>query len=262
MQILKPFIWMFETENFWKRIVQLLAVQILFYLLACVFNYLGKFQDISYVLKIVFYILTILSLVLPWLILQGYFWNLTYNVISRDVDIKANSVYSGRVKNVFTIHLPEFKLATFLWRGFASVIATIIMIFPYAMLVYSTIFTESFTMPWDNIDSYHKLYSASYNLLYLFFFAFMPALLWNYAKQNSVFAVWNVPKAVYIIENYFFRYIWNTILFVLFYLLNFFVLYQIYQQFGNIVYLAAGILYLYSLHVYAYLLGTLTPLND
>ena len=130
------------------------------------------------------------------------------------------------------------------------------------MLVYSTIFTESFTMPWDNIDSYHKLYSASYNLLYLFFFAFMPALLWNYAKQNSVFAVWNVPKAVYIIENYFFRYIWNTILFVLFYLLNFFVLYQIYQQFGNIVYLAAGILYLYSLHVYAYLLGTLTPLND
>ncbi len=262
MFILKPFIWMFETENFWKRIVQLLAVQLLFYILASVFNYFIMLQDISFILKMLCYVLMFFSLVVPWLIFQGYFWRLTANVISRDMDIQSNSIYSGKVKSVFTIHLPEFKPAEFLWRGFASVIATIVMILPYAMLVYSTIFTESFSMPWNNIDSYHKLYSASYNLLYLFFFAFMPALLWNYAKQNSVFAVWNIPKAVYIIENYFFKYVGHTILFVIFYLLNFFVLYQIYQLFGNIVYLVSGILYLYSLHVYAYLLGTITPVAE
>lgn len=261
--MIKPFVWMFEAENFWKRIVQLMAVQFLFYVLVYGFNYAGKFEQISYISKLVCYYLVIISLAVPWLFLQGYFWQLASNVISREVDISANSIYTGKIKNVYTIHLPEFKPVAFLWRGIASIVASMIMVLPYVMLVYSTIFTESFLMPWDNIRAFHHLYFLSYNLLYLFFFAFMPAMLWNYAKQNSVFAVWNIPKAVYLLEHYFLRYVGNTILFVLFYILNCFVLYWVYQTFGNVVTcIVAAIFYPYSLHVYAYLLGTITPVAE
>lgn len=263
MSIFKSFIWMFETDNFWKRVKQLFLIVILLYILSILCYFAGKIEGIGYIAKQVFYLGSILSVTFSWLILQGYFWNLTSNVISRDVDIVANNVYSGKIKNVYTIHLPEFKPIKFLWRGFASVVASILMVLPYSVLVFSTIFTASFSMPWDNIQMYHRIYTISYNLLYLFFFLFMPALLWNYAKQNSVVAVWNIPKAVYIVENYFLNYVGHTVIFILFYMLNCAVLLAIFKLFGNtVMYLASGILYIYSLHVYAYLLGTITPVSE
>lgn len=263
MSILKPFIWMFETENFGKRIMQLLRVLILFFILTYICYFTSGMVQFNNFQKLLLCVAACVFYSFGWLIIQGYFWELTAKVISRDMDIEANNVYSGKIKSIYTVHLPEFKPMTFLWRGIASVVASIIMVLPYAMLVYSTMFTESFLMPWDNIQSYHHIYFVSYNLLYLAFFAFMPAMLWNYAKQNSVFAVWNIPKAVYLLENYFFRYVGHTILFVLFYILNCVILYWVYQTFGNTAaYIVSAILYLYSLHVYAYLLGTITPVAE
>ena len=136
------------------------------------------------------------------LVVQGYFWELTSSIISRDVDIVANNIYSGKIKSVFVISLPDFKPAKFIWRGFASIVASIMMVLPYALLVFSTAFTDVFTLPMLEIGNFHSIYAICYNLLYVFFFAFLPAMLWNYAKENSVFAVWNIRKAVYLLGTY------------------------------------------------------------
>ena len=104
---------------------------------------------------------------------------------------------------------------------------------------------------------------------------FIPALLWNYAARDSVFAVWNIRKAVHIMGNYTGKYIWNTLLYVLFYVVTSVLLSLIATALGirdianqmsmlNIikllVYLTISYLqYLYSLYVYAYLLGTIAP---
>jgi len=270
MSIFKPFIWMFETENFGKRIAQLFAVTVLLYILSIACFFAGNMLN-GCVERYFLYSGSILFFIASWLILQGYFWELTSNVISRDVDIAANNIYSGKIKNVYTVHLPDFKPMTFLWRGIASVVASILMVLPYALLVFSTTFTGTFLLPWDNINTYHSTYALSYNLLYLFFFIFMPAMLWNYAKQNSVVAVWNVRKAVFIIENYFFKYVGHTILFVLVYVLNCFVLFCIYNILtawnvndvcGLLLYFISAVIYLYTLHIYAYLLGTITPVCE
>ena len=152
------------------------------------------------------------------LVVQGYFWELTSSIISRDVDIVANNIYSGKIKSVFVISLPDFKPAKFIWRGFASIVASIMMVLPYALLVFSTAFTGVFTLPMLEIGNFHSIYAICYNLLYVFFFAFLPAMLWNYAKENSVFAVWNIRKAVYLLGTYPGKYILNTFVFVIFYL--------------------------------------------
>ena len=109
----------------------------------------------------------------------------------------------------------------------------------------------------------------------LFLLMFIPALLWNYAARDSVFAVWNIRKAVHIMGNYTGKYIWNTLLYVLFYVVTSVLLSLIATALGirdiatqinvlNIikllVYLTISYLqYLYSLYVYAYLLGTIAP---
>ena len=142
------------------------------------------------------------------------------------------------------------------------------MVLPYALLVFSTAFTGVFTLPMLEIGNFHSIYAICYNLLYVFFFAFLPAMLWNYAKENSVFAVWNIRKAVYLLGTYPGKYILNTFVFVIFYLLNWLFVYglilltipiQIQYLQVLICNFAASILYLYSLHVYAYLLATITP---
>jgi hypothetical protein len=60
--------------------------------------------------------------------------------------------------------------------------------------------------------------SSIMTLLYVILFGLVglliPALLWNYAKQDSIFAVWNFSKAVHIMGTYFGKYLWNTILFI------------------------------------------------
>ena len=212
-------------------------------------------------------------------LIQGYFWELTASIISRDVDIAASNIYSGKIKSIFKISIPEFKPFAFIWRGFASVIASILMFVPFVLLVMSTLYTQIFFLPYDNIEFYHKLYAISYNIIYFLFFSLIPALLWNYAKQNSVVAVWDLRKAMYLLETYPLKYIWNSILFILFYLFNYAILYVVQKYIFNLNFVkiaSTGVLsmsiflfifvtyliYLYSLHVYSYLLGTIAPISE
>lgn len=264
----EPFIWMFKAENFNKRVLQLFLSMLLLILIALVLYAVSAFLINDFYIKYTLLILAAIFYISSSLVVQGYFWELTSSIISRDVDIVANNIYSGKIKSVFVISLPEFKPAKFIWRGFASIVASIMMVLPYALLVFSTAFTGVFTLPMLEIGNFHSIYAICYNLLYVFFFAFLPAMLWNYAKENSVFAVWNIRKAVYLLGTYPGKYILNTFVFVIFYLLNWLFVYglilltipiQIQYLQVLICNFAASILYLYSLHVYAYLLATITP---
>ena len=106
-------------------------------------------------------------------------------------------------------------------------------------------------------------------------YAFLaPALLWNYAKQDSVFAVLNFRKAVFVAGNYSGKYLLNCILYAIFnalpsYLFTFLVaIFQIQMfDFTNPIYLIKFALvevigyfvYIYCIFVNAYLLGTIAP---
>ncbi len=277
--MLEPFIWMFKAENFKIRYLQLL-ISIAIFLSAAVVAYAtGSALPASSGAANTF---LIISFVLPALLvflIQGYFWELTASIISRDVDIAASNIYSGKIKSIFKISIPEFKPFAFIWRGFASVIASILMFVPFVLLVMSTLYTQIFFLPYDNIEFYHKLYAISYNIIYFLFFSLIPALLWNYAKQNSVVAVWDLRKAMYLLETYPLKYIWNSILFILFYLFNYAILYVVQKYIFNLNFVkiaSTGVLsmsiflfifvtyliYLYSLHVYSYLLGTIAPISE
>ena len=220
----EPFIWMFKTKDFFKRYLQLIIVTLSFIIFAVLSFLIGAYVPLPNQVKAGFFILAGILPVLLTLLIQGYFWELTAKIISRDVDIAASNIYSGKVKSIFIIELPEFQPFKYMWRGFASVIASILMFVPFILLVISSTYTQIFFLPYDNIEFYHRLYAISYNIIYFLFFALIPAMLWNYAKQNSIVAVWNLNKAIYLLETYPFRYIWNTILFILFYILNYYLL--------------------------------------
>ena len=148
---------------------------------------------------------------IPNLLPIGYFWELTEKIINRESDIQANSVYNGKIKKTYKFELPEFGIAKFIWHGFASIIANTIMVIPYMLLLFLGIKNNSFcTFPQILVISL------------ILFAILIPALLWNYAKQNSVFAVLNIPKAVNIIGNHLFRYLKTIILLFIIYLINVF----------------------------------------
>ena len=149
------------------------------------------------------------------LLIQGYFWELTAKIISRDIDIKASNIYSGKIKTIFRIELPDFKPIAFAWRGFASHIASVLMFVPFLLLVFTSYFTQVFYQDYFSNEVYTKVFTICFNTIYFLFFALIPAMLWNYAKENSVVAVWNLKKAFYILETYTLKYIWNSILFIL-----------------------------------------------
>ena len=281
----EPFIWMFKTKDFFKRYLQLIIVTLSFIIFAVLSFLIGAYVPLPNQVKAGFFILAGILPVLLTLLIQGYFWELTAKIISRDVDIAASNIYSGKVKSIFIIELPEFQPFKYMWRGFASVIASILMFVPFILLVVSSTYTQIFFLPYDNIEFYHRLYAICYNIIYFLFFALIPAMLWNYAKQNSIVAVWNLNKAIYLLETYPFRYIWNTILFILFYILNYYLLagfavvngiqqFLMKMQSVNLLnstatcmgvflfLLVIYIIYLYSLHVYAYLLGTIASYTE
>ena len=279
--MIEPFIWMFKAKNFVKRFLQLLVSVFIFLFLAMFLCCIGTSVPVIYQ-KWLYLLAAVLPVLLMFLV-QGYFWELTAKIISRDEDIVAANVYSGKIKSIFIIELPDFKPLVFLWRGFASLIASILMFVPFVLLVTSSLYTQFFFMPYDNIAFYHRIYAISYNVIYFLFFALIPAMLWNYAKQNSIVAVWNFPKAFYLLENYPFKYIFNTVLFILFYLFNYFILsllmvlysiniksFLVFSYVSSfmsclpffIFVLFVYIIYLYSLHVYAYLLGTIAPVSE
>ena len=134
--MLKPFIWMFKTEDFNKHFWYLFFTYIKFFVLAVIAFILGFiFWDSMPIASGVYYVLGGIFLVCPFLCVQGYFWSLTENIISRDWDISASSIYNGKIKNVFKVTLPEINTFKFIWRGVASVVATILMFIPFVLLL-------------------------------------------------------------------------------------------------------------------------------
>ena len=262
----EPFVWMFKTEGFEKHFLYLFFMYIKFFVPAIICLVIGLVSMHNPIFMASFFGLSILLFIAPLLCIQGYFWELTQNIISRAWDISAANVYNGKIKEIYRVELPEIKTTRFIWRGIASGVATVMMLLPFALLVTSGTFLAAFS----------SLPITTALLLYVFLCAFIPALLWNYAVRDSVFAVWNIRKAIYIMGNYTGKYIWNTLLFIIFYLVDYALIAAIAFILGLnniepgfwsgirllIFYIFSYIQYLYCIYVYAYLLGTIAPPHE
>lgn len=273
----EPFVWIFKQEN-WKQNAKFLCLVpfgflIIFLLLyfagtmLCLHNAVAQWSLCLLALLILFSAL---------LLVQGYFWELVENIIFRGTDIVASDIYNGKIKQVYKIDLPELKVFKLIWRGLASIVATILMCLPAVLLI----FTSAITLEYTTVNVFTVAgYSFGTIGICILVFIFTPALLWNYAKQNSVVAVWNIRKAIYIIGNYTGKYLLNSLIFFLFYAAQelFMVLLAKLLLFGTFDVNSIGIfqvvriglfalisyfMMLYSLYVYAYLLGTIAPSDE
>lgn len=267
---MEAFIWMFKHKDFKKHYLFLILVTTILFLSADGILFITSLiKPSNAILEIVFLCLILLTYILPILFPLGYFWELTNNIIEREVDIVANQIYDKKIKLVYKIDLPKLNIFKILWRGFASIIANIILITPYAGLIYITI---------TNNDILYKNYLII-NLTVLFLIL-LPALMWNYAKQNSIFAVLNISKAIYLAGNYTFRYLIATLLFVITYSVNIlidvfviqllrpnlnelFSIQNIFVLAGLCCYFIISILKnFYLIFVTAYILGTIVSENE
>ena len=216
MFMIEPLYWMFKTDNFKEHFLYLLKFGAISYFLAfliqfLLMNYIGLDK---FVLNIMLQVVSIVLFVSPGLLLSGYFWCLTDNIIDREQIARANDVYDGHVNFANKIKLPDLQLGRLLWRGIASIVATIILCLPLAFLIY--LFATNF----DTILQFWQLdyvYSAIIGISMFVIIAFVvPALLWNYARRDSVFAVLNIFKASYIISSYPLKYFTNVFLFIVY----------------------------------------------
>lgn len=269
---MESLVWMFKEKDFTKHYWYLVIGTIIL----TIFSVIGiiilpsllnavNIQNIFIIQAILF-----IAILIPCLFPTGYYWELTENIISRQIDISANNIYDGKIKEQYKIELPELKATKFIWRGFASIIASIIMVLPYLILVGLSIFSGSCAQvsPWIFLTSL------------IMFSLLIPGLLWNYAKQNSVVSVLNISKAIYLMGNYSFRYFKAIFLMILFNIVNAFldkyivkmILPYIKKDFdfqdclligGLFVYLILIFLKdMYMIFVYAHILGTITPAEE
>ena len=216
MFIIEPLYWMFKTENFKEHFLFLLKFGFISYLLAFLIqfflmNYIGLDK---LVLHVVLQVVSFILFVSPCLLLSGYFWCLTDNIIDREQVARANDVYDGHVDFANKIKLPDLDVGRFIWRGISALVATIIMCLPLAFLVY--LFVTNF----DAILQFWQLdyaYSAFIGVvIFVVLGSIVPALLWNYARRDSVFAPLNIFKASYIISSYPLKYFTNVFLFIIY----------------------------------------------
>lgn len=212
--MLEPLIWMFKAENFKKHFFYLLIICIVYVLLALGFLVLTAIfgSNVDFVTSLSLKLVNLAILLIPILCLTGYFWSLTDNIINRENDITANNIYNGKLKVLNIIELPEFNFLRFVWRGIASIVATILLCLPVIM------FYGSLTINLPDVSDFYGWtplqLSIFTSIITLLIAIFIPALLWNYARRDSIVAVWNLPKAIYIIGNYSGTYFKNTFLFV------------------------------------------------
>lgn len=263
--MIKPFFWMFEKKEFYKNYFFLLSINIIFFIIGLFIFYLSQNINIfDGLLDLVVYAISGLFIIIPLLISLGFFWELTAGIISRELHIQAAQIFDGKVTEKFVYNFPEeFSVKKLLWRGIASIIATILLILAYFYFFTSDMFESSFV-------------GLAANIVMGFFAIFIPALLWNYAKINSIFSVWNILKAKYIVGNYTFNYFKNLLLAGLFACIDGLLIYAIWKILCelNIDYFALSssdfiimliliiiclIKFTYNIFVYSYLLGTITP---
>lgn len=278
--MIQPFIWMFKHKDFKQHFGYLAGILIKFFIPAIILSiFLFLFPNFLQInFQIALLILTALLFAAPFLCLQGYMWELTENIISRDWDIVANSVYNGRIKQVYKIELPELRTFKLIWRGIASVVANILMAIPIILLILISGILGVIGCKFFNTTVFaNPAYPYALIGAVLIYWFLVPAFLWNYANRDSVVAVWNLRKAVYIAGNYTGKYILNSTAFCTF---NFLVsllisLIKAILSFGlsiaNIPFMFATLLiigiaiyfiYIYSVYVNAYLLGTIAPPHE
>lgn len=271
--MLKPFVWMFSTENFKKHFLYLFFTYFKFVIPAIIFYITGYYiaNDFSFWS----YLASGVLFFAPFLCIQGYFWELTSQIISREWDIEGASIYNGKIKQTYQIKFPELNTLKFIWRGIASIVANIIMFCPLIMLFYFSAFTGIFgtqllgTNMFENPSYYYAAILA-----WIIYGFLTPALLWNYAKQDSVVAVLNYRKAIYITGNYTGKYILNCIIFIIFNTILSLTISAIFNLFSiNTINLnepltaltllifvtVIYVMYIYCTYVNSYLLGTITP---
>jgi hypothetical protein len=273
---------MFKTENFREHYWKLFKNYVIFVLLAFAIMVLSvgfkDYQLISYSLLC----LSCVIFIIPFLMCQGYFWELTDEIISRDYDITASEVYNGKISQIFKITLPRWDLKRFIWRGVASIVATMILFVPMiAMFVFGAILG---TIPAYEVYSIPIFSIYSFNitpmiLLCLMTYLIIPALLWNYAKRNSIIAVLNLRAGIYLMGNYAGRYFFNSFCFIVYYFIDYLIMALLVKLFfgngilaaqdnilGLILFGAFSLIwvlkYLYTIFVSAYLLGTISDPGD
>ena len=104
-------IWMFKVKDFKKHFFILLFSGLGFVLLSVLFwvatvIFMSGFETKQ---AINIKLINIAVLVLPFLFVTGYFWMLTENIICRDDDITADSIYKGKYQFIHKIKLPELN---------------------------------------------------------------------------------------------------------------------------------------------------------
>ena len=195
--MLNAFIWMLKLKDFKKHFIYLTLTTIVSFLIA----FYIQTTSLSALFQT---ILTLIFLAVPFLAITGYFWDTTQNVVDRSVDYKFSNIYGKGIKEKLVgIELPDFNLFKHIWRGISSLVASVLIMLPlYVLLTISGRLQElsSITTMTPTV------------MICLFYFSFFPALLWNYAKNNSIVSVFNFPKAVYIMGNYTTRYVIHTVI--------------------------------------------------
>lgn len=255
---MEAFIWMFRQKDFKKHFFYLVSITI--YLIAFCAVVLTLFiHNNDKKLDIIIALITLL----PSYFVMGYFWELTENIINRNSNILANNIYDNKIKKEDIIELPELNFLKFIWRGIVSFVASIIMVLPPLLLIYYIATSGSLC----------HVNPVALTIGQCLYYLFIPALLWNYAKQNSIVAPLNIFKAIYILGNYTFRYLKNVAIFFLVNSISIYVNNFIIQNFivqnkqDNFLFILSAILFIiifalqcyYFVFVYAYLLGTILP---
>ncbi|MCM1002746.1 MAG: hypothetical protein NC408_00210 [Candidatus Gastranaerophilales bacterium] len=257
--MLEPFFWMFHLKDFKKHFLFIFLLGLISYVLGFALIYTPIPKEIGA-------LVTALLWVLPAIYTAGYFWNLTEEIINRDWDIILHNIYDGIIKEYYEIQLPELNIGKNIWRGIASIVAMTLLWIPFVIIIWMGVMSHVFM----------SLPRIAAILIPLFFAFFAPALLWNYAYKNSIVSVWNIRKAIYLMGNYPFRYLFNTIIFIILAAASSFIdgfagnFMKVAFTSGDIVgmILSALILFLltvkniYLIYVYAYLLGTIAPTSE
>ena len=107
--MLEPLVWMFRNKDFKKRFLQLCLTLIVALLILIGLLFSTNVIEFTFLNGQILNILFTVVCFFTSLIIQGYFWELTSNIISRNWDISASNVYSGKIKERFFIDLPKFR---------------------------------------------------------------------------------------------------------------------------------------------------------
>ena len=256
---MEAFIWMFKNEEFKKHFWLLCIFLIIF---VAIIAWAVGFKTIG--LSIIMLFTIVFLACMP----MGYFWELTGAIINRDFDVIASQVYDGKIKEVYNVHFPKFNILKFIWRGFASIVAMVILYLPFYGL--NLIAVNNGTL----FDI-----KIVISLLFILFLILLPALFWNYAKQNSVFSMLNIFKATFLVGNYTFKYFRAIFLLIIICLASYFVdsllvpfssmfegTFVLQNSLISVGFIIGSVFMVikdvYLMYVAAYVLGTIVPTQE